>query len=301
MNNGKTIIILPFSSPYNWASIVEFLLLRAIPHVESVIHNKYTRVVSVGNHIGTIEIGLMEGRNCLQLTIRGLSTQDYSLVTARIRRIFDLDANPTKISQCFGKSRLLSPLLEMYPGLRVPGAWDGFELTVRAIIGQQISVRGATTMIGRLVEEFGAPLHSRQSNGLSHLFPTAEVLSSVDASRFKFPKSRANAISNLAKAYCNGDVSYDLAQNFDNFIRSLTKISGIGDWTAQYVAMRYLRQADAFPASDLGLLVGASLTEKRVKPAELLRRAEKWRPWRAYAAMYIWKRYAFLRKGDACR
>ena len=301
MDRSEAIIILPFISPYNWLSILDFLSLRAIPHVESVIENRYMRVVSVGSRIGMIGIGPLEGKNCLELTIRGLSTMDHHLVTTRVRRIFDLDANPAEISQCLGRDQLLSPLLKMHPGLRVPGAWDGFELTVRAIVGQQVSVRGATTMIGRLVEEFGTPLPSRQINGLGYLFPAAEDLASVDASCFKFPKSRAHAIINLAKAYCNGDVSYDLAQNLDEFRNSLTRIPGIGDWTAQYVAMRYLRQTDAFPVSDLGILAGASATEEKMKPAELLRRAEKWRPWRAYAAMYIWKRYASLRQGDTGR
>jgi AraC family transcriptional regulator of adaptative response / DNA-3-methyladenine glycosylase II len=165
----------------------------------------------------------------------------------------------------------------------VPGCWDGFELAVRAILGQQVSVKGASTLAGRLVQTFGAPLLSVAP--LTHLFPSAEVLAEADVAVIGLPRKRAESIRALARAVIDGRVVFSSVKNVDALQARLCELPGIGDWTAQYIAMRALGEPDAFPASDLGLLRSLSLDDE----CEVARRAEAWRPWRAYAAMYLWQ------------
>jgi AraC family transcriptional regulator, regulatory protein of adaptative response / DNA-3-methyladenine glycosylase II len=197
--------------------------------------------------------------------------------------MFDLSAVPSEIASCLAKDSLLTERIESTPGLRVPGCWDGFELAVRAILGQQISVAGASTLAGRLVQAFGKRL--TLASPLTHLFPSADVLAQADVASIGLPESRAETIRSLARAVSEGRISFVSVTNVEEFQSRLREIPGIGDWTAQYIAMRALGDPDAFPAGDLGLLRAASIGDQR----ELLRRAEGWRPWRAYAAMYLWQ------------
>jgi AraC family transcriptional regulator of adaptative response / DNA-3-methyladenine glycosylase II len=171
-------------------------------------------------------------------------------------------------------------------GLRVPGAWDGFELAVRAILGQQVSVKGATTLAGRLVRAFGEPMDG--GPGLTHVFPTPERLAAADYSSIGLPAARAEAIRQLASAVARGELVFSGAAEPGHFIERFKKLPGIGEWTAQYVAMRALGNPDAFPAADLGLLRATGFA----KPKELEERADRWRPWRAYAAMHLWQENA---------
>jgi len=168
------------------------------------------------------------------------------------------------------------------PGMRVPGCWNGFELAVRAILGQQITVKGATALAGRIARTFGQPIAT--AHNLTHLFPPAEVLADANLTSVGLTRSRAETIRVLARAVCNGDINFAGIVESDAFLTRLCEIPGIGKWTAQYVAMRALGEPDAFPSGDLGLLHALSLENSR----ELEQRAEAWRPWRAYAAMYLW-------------
>jgi AraC family transcriptional regulator, regulatory protein of adaptative response / DNA-3-methyladenine glycosylase II len=178
---------------------------------------------------------------------------------------------------------LLASRIEAIPGLRVPGCWDGFELAVRAILGQQVSVKAASTLAGRLVRVFGTPIAA--SPPLTHLFPRPELLAEADVARIGLPRKRAQTVRALAREVSEGRIVFGQVHNVRDFQARLQELPGIGDWTAQYIAMRALGEPDAFPASDLGLLRYASLDHEH----ELLRRAEAWRPWRAYAAMYLWQ------------
>jgi AraC family transcriptional regulator of adaptative response / DNA-3-methyladenine glycosylase II len=178
---------------------------------------------------------------------------------------------------------LLAKRIEAMPDLRVPGSWDGFELAVRAILGQQVSVAGASTLAGRLVRTFGTPISACLP--LTHQFPVPEVLAEADVARIGLPKKRAETIRALARAVSEDKIVFGPVMNVEDFQSRLRELPGIGNWTAQYVARRALGDPDAFPAGDLGLLRGASLNHER----DLARRAEAWRPWRAYAAMYLWK------------
>jgi AraC family transcriptional regulator of adaptative response / DNA-3-methyladenine glycosylase II len=208
--------------------------------------------------------------------------------------MFDLDASPDDVSRVLAKDAVLKPLLKRKPGIRVPGAWDGFELTVRAILGQQVSVAAATTLAGRLARRYGRALGVAvpgvaEGEGPSLVFPRPENLLRARLGDLGIINSRAATIRRVAKAVVDGDLSFDPAQRVGEFCRSLVAIKGIGEWTASYVAMRALKDPDAFPHADLGLLRAFDADDRqRMKPAELRVRAEAWRPWRAYAALLLW-------------
>lgn len=229
-----------YRTPFDWNGLVTWLGARAIPGVEAIDNNTYIR-----------------GR------VRVWHEDEAVHTTAepeRVRRVFDLDADPAAIHAALGRDRMLAPLLRKRPGVRVPGAWDPFELAIRAIVGQQVSVAGARTVLGRI-----AAAHTITPGGLAEV--TVEGM----------PRKRAETIRNLARAVATGDVVLGASD--------LTRLPGIGPWTANYIAMR-LGDADAFPAGDLILRRNAGdLTER-----ELLKRAEAWRPYRAYAAMLLWMR-----------
>ncbi len=205
----------------------------------------------------------------------------------RVRRLFDLDADPLRIATDLGRDPDLARLVAARPGVRVPGAWDPFELAVRAVLGQQVSVKGATTLAGRLVQTFGKPVETTGSQGLTHRFPRADELADADLSGIGLPRARAATVRALAGAVASGELSLEGPGSLDA-MEELRSIEGVGDWTAQYVAMRALNEPDAFPAGDLGLRRAVSHVDRIVTAAALARRAEAWRPWRAYAAMWLW-------------
>ncbi len=202
-------------------------------------------------------------------------------VLAGVKRLFDLASDPCMIDA------LLGPLAADHPGLRVAGAFDGFELTVRAIIGQQVSVQGATTVAGRFVAAFGEPLADAPDH-LSHLFPTAATVAGLnpeEISLLGMPRARGRTIVALAEAAACGDIVLKPGADPESTVAKLKMLPGVGDWTAQYVAMRALSWPDAFPHGDLG--IAKAIGER--SPKRVLEIAEAWRPWRSYAAMHLWK------------
>jgi AraC family transcriptional regulator of adaptative response / DNA-3-methyladenine glycosylase II len=213
-------------------------------------------------------------------------------IVERIRTMFDLNADCAAIVRGLQTDPVLAPRIASHPGLRVPGCWSGFELAVRAILGQQITVKGATALAGRIVKAFGQPFAA--ANNLTHLFPLPEVLADANLASVGMPGARAETIRGLARVVCNGRIRFDGVTDCDAFLTRLCEIPGIGKWTAQYVAMRALGEPDAFPSSDLGLLRALSLNSTR----DLERRAEAWRPWRAYAAVYLWNIASKPRNSD---
>ena len=271
---------LSFRPPLDWERLLGFLAPRAIPGVEVVDAGSYRRAISLQGKRGTIEVRL--GR-ALELSIDFPDVRALILIVDRVRRLFDLRADPSEIRAQLSRDPLLAGFR---PGLRVPGAWDGFELAVRAILGQQVSVKGATTLAGRLVRAFGEPVDG--GAGLTHLFPTPEILAIADYSTIGLPAARAEAIRRLASAVARGELTFSGAVEPGSFLERFKKLPGIGEWTAQYVAMRALGDPDAFPAADLGLLRATGLAN----PKQLEARAERWRPWRAYAAMHLWQENA---------
>lgn len=283
---------LSYRSPFSFTHLLQFFAARAIPGVEVVSDGRYLRSVTIDGIHSVID--LHDGGGNVLLTVHGAGTRSLLPIIQRVRGIFDLDASPDDVSSFLSRDKLLKSMIRKQPGIRVPGVWDGFELTVRAILGQQISVSAATTLSGRLAKRYGEKITVAVpgiEDGLApHLiFPRAEKLLRARLGDLGIIRSRADTIRRIAKAVVDDHITFDPAQNVDEFCKSLVTIKGIGEWTAQYIAMRALKDPDAFPHSDLGLLRALDAPDRdRMKPAELKARAEAWRPWRAYAALLLW-------------
>lgn len=282
------VIDLHYTPPYDWPAMIEFLAARAIAGVETVEPNRYARTVEIDGVPGTIEIAPAEERSALAATIRISNKKTLPKIISRIRRVFDLDADIQRITAQLTQDETLAPLVAARPGLRVPGAWDEFELAIRAILGQQITVAAARRLAGKLAVEYGRPIQPSDHTlpGLTTLFPCCEALAAADLSTLGMPRSRARTLSTLSAA-CPGLFLH--GQDVGRTVANLKALPGIGEWTAQYIAIRALRDPDAFPAADIGLLRAMTPPEgTRPSPAALLARAEAWRPWRAYAAQHLW-------------
>jgi AraC family transcriptional regulator of adaptative response / DNA-3-methyladenine glycosylase II len=280
---------LAYRPPFDWNRIIRFLAARAIPGVESVSPAAYRRTIAVGAGEGLLAVSHARDAHHLVARIRFVDPAPLQRISQRVRRIFDLEADPDVIAADLARAPRLRRALRAAPGLRVPGAWDGFELAVRAVLGQQVSVKGATTLSGRLVDRFGERSRIAGDDGDPHShFPTPEVLAAADVSEIGLPRARAAAISALAGAVAGGELHLDASRDLDSTVGQLTALPGIGEWTAHYVAMRALREPDAFPATDLGLRRALATNGRPLSGAELRDVAEDWRPWRAYAAMLLW-------------
>ena len=287
---ADVVLRLPYASPYDWDAMRAFLAARAIPGVEEVRDGSYRRTLAVGDVHGTIAVAPDATASELRVAIRVSDVAVLSDVVARVRRVFDLEADPRAIATHLAHDPLLAPLVASRPGLRVPGGWDGFELAVRAILGQQVSVTGARTLAGRLVARYGEPLAGGRGDArLTHVFPTPARLADADPSALGLPRSRGEALRALARASRDDARLFRTAQGLDEAVARLRALPGVGEWTAQYVALRALREPDAFPADDLGLQRAlAGEDGRRSSARQLLQRAEPWRPWRAYAAQHLW-------------
>jgi AraC family transcriptional regulator of adaptative response / DNA-3-methyladenine glycosylase II len=286
--NGRGLVLkLPFRPPLAWTALLDFLGARATPGVEAVRGDTYRRTIEASGAAGVLEVGPAAGEAHLRLRLDLPSWAGLIRVVERVRRIFDLDADPDEIGARLGRDRVLGARVAASPGLRVPGAWDGFELAVRAVLGQQVTVRGATTLAGRLARLFGERVDVRDS-ALSRLFPTPARLMDADLSAVGLPRRRAETIRALARAVARGELALDASRGLEDAVARLSAIPGVGGWTADYVAMRALGEADAFPAADLGLRRAAANGRGPLSAGELARMAEAWRPWRSYAAMYLW-------------
>jgi AraC family transcriptional regulator of adaptative response / DNA-3-methyladenine glycosylase II len=280
---------LPFRAPFDAASLFSFLEERALPGVESVRGHAYSRTIRSRGRAGTLTVSHEPGQDVLRLSLNLSPGPDLLDVVRRTGRIFDVDADPVAIGETLSRDPLLAPLVAARPGLRVPGVWDPFELAVRAILGQQVSVRGARTLAGRLVERFGERLPVKLAgDGLTHLFPSPAALASADLSAVGLPGARAGAIRSLAQAVSGGRLELTAPLGLADFEERLTALPGIGPWTAQYVALRALGEPDAFPAGDLGLRRALERTGGAASARDLAARAGLWRPFRAYATMHLW-------------
>jgi AraC family transcriptional regulator of adaptative response / DNA-3-methyladenine glycosylase II len=286
-SNGEFSLLLRYQPPYDWPAMLEFLLQRAIPGVERVADGCYSRTIELNGVQGTLSIRPAEG-NALRARIRIPKVSTLPGIIARLRRVFDLAADPLPISDHLATDPVLAPLVAKRPGLRVPGAWDGFELAIRAVLGQQITVPAAVRLAGRLVAAYGAPM-TAPDRGLTHVFPRPEVLAVADLTALGMPRSRAATVSAVAAAIMAESDLFGANRGLNEAVQRLRSIRGVGEWTAQYIALRQLREPDAFPAADIGLMRALANDQGR-RPAadELLARAEKWRPWRAYAAQHLW-------------
>ena len=280
------VLRLDYRPPLEWEQLLSFLRGRAIPGVEHAGEAEYRRTVRLGGRTGWLSVRKDPKRPALlaevSLSLAGVLMQ----VAARLRALFDLDAQPEVIAECLGRDALLAKHVQAHPGLRVLGAFEPFELAVRAILGQQVTVRAATTLSGRLVARFGEPVDSPHAE-VSRLFPLPETLAAAsedDVAALGMPGARARSLLGVARAVADGAVRLDRHADVDETMAALEALPGIGAWTAHYVAMRALRWPDAFPASDLGIRKALG----GVTAKEAGARAEAWRPWRSYAAIHLW-------------
>lgn len=281
---------LPYRAPYDWEAVISFLAARAIPGVEVVSSARYARTISVDDAKGVVIVTPGAG-DFLVAEIRFSELRVLPAVIARIRRVFDLTADPGPIREHLSQDPTLAPLVAARPGLRAPGAWDGFEMAIRAVLGQQITVGAARALASKLVETYGEPLEDPVAEELSltRVFPKPERLVGQDIAALGMPKARGAALEGLAQAVVAEPAIFSPRGNLDSTIAALSRLPGIGEWTAQYIALRELREPDAFPHSDVGLL--RAMTDRdgvRPTPEALLERSRRWRPWRAYAAQHLW-------------
>jgi AraC family transcriptional regulator, regulatory protein of adaptative response / DNA-3-methyladenine glycosylase II len=277
---------LSYRPPYDWPQVIGFLAARATPGIEAVDAGRYQRTIAIGETTGTIAIGPADEGPALMLDVRVGDPRSLLAIVERVRRMFDLGADPALVAQQLSGDVLLRRAAAAHAGIRTPGAWDAFEITVRAILGQQISVKAATTIAGRIAERWGTSLDSDSplptpNSPLNRLFPTPDQLADAPLEEAGITSSRARTLRLLSRAVRDGGIVFNGVSTLD----SLRAIPGIGDWTAQYVAMRALNEPDAFPSGDLVLRQMAGGCSAR----ELERRSEAWRPWRAYAVMLLWQ------------
>jgi AraC family transcriptional regulator of adaptative response / DNA-3-methyladenine glycosylase II len=273
---------LSYRPPMDWRGIIDFLEQRAIPGVERVHDGIYHRTVCADEHRGWLSAAIDETRNCIVVSISHSLIPAVMQVLTRTRRLFDLCADPVGIANQIGE------LAATNPGARVPGAYDGFEMAVRAICGQQITVRGATAVSGRIAEAFGEPLIDCPVEGLTHYWPIARIVAEQSKESLVscgLIGRRAESIIELSKAVAAQTVVLEPGVDIERTMKLLNTIPGIGEWTSQYIAMRALGWPDAFPHSDLGLMKALRTTDARLS----LKIAEQWRPWRAYAAVHLWR------------
>lgn len=287
-SRGEIELLLRYQPPYDWPSILAFLRRRAIPGIERVTPEEYARTLRLGGATGTVTVKPADNQHALRVKVRFPTLSALPTIIARVRRVFDLAADPLPITAHLARDPALAPLVRARPGLRVPGAWDGFELAIRAVLGQQITVAAAARLAGRVVAAYGETLVV-PDGPLTHVFPTPEALARSDLATLGMPRARAAALSAVAAAALADPHLFEATRNLDEAIERLRAIRGVGEWTAQYIAMRQLREPDAFPAADLGLLRAMAHQDGHAhSSSELLDRARPWRPWRAYAAQHLW-------------
>jgi AraC family transcriptional regulator, regulatory protein of adaptative response / DNA-3-methyladenine glycosylase II len=279
---GILVCEVAYRPPLDWEHLLRFIAGRASTGVEVVEGQRYLRTVRVGKVTGWMSVQPSAGRHALRVELASSLAPVILPVLTRVKRLFDLSADPQRIAEHLG------PLAEAHPGMRVPGSFNGFETAVRAILGQQVSVKGASTLAGRITTAFGEPVETPHP-GLTHLSPSPERLAAAatgEIASLGMPGARADAIRGMAQATVEGRISLEGRGDPEPMMERLRALPGIGEWTAQYLAMRALSWPDAFPDGDLGIRKALEQPDAR----EVRALAEQWRPWRSYAAMHLWRR-----------
>lgn len=286
-SEGKLTLRLQYRPPFDFDTLLAYFTKRAIPGVEEVVDGRYRRTVALPHSRGVIELEPAEKTNAIRLRLQLSDLSDLSMLVQRCRHLFDLDAIPDAIADVLGCDPLLAPLLAARPGLRIPGTIDGFELAVRAILGQQVSIAGARTLASRLVARLGTPLEQRQGT-LTHFFAAPQAVAQADLQGLGLTKGRIVALQALARAVADEKLELDHSAERKQVIARLLQLPGVGPWTASYIAMRALGDPDAFPLTDLGLQRAFELHNVAADRKSIEKRAEAWRPWRGYATHHLW-------------
>ena len=276
---------LPFRAPFAADTLLSFLGARAVTGIEEVREGTYLRSVQQSGNAAVVSMTPLTDH--VELRVSEDASLDLAHLSERTRRALDLHADPVAIDEGLSSDPQLAPLVARLSGIRVPGTFDGFELVVRAIFGQQVSVAGARTSLGRLVARAGTPLE-RPDGAITHLFPAAEQVAELPPEAFGMPRARAETIRRVATLVSDGQLDLSGHGSRGETLSALGEVPGIGPWTLGYVAMRALRDPDAFIAGDLGVRKGFDALGLPSTPREILARAERWRPFRAYAVMHLW-------------
>jgi AraC family transcriptional regulator of adaptative response / DNA-3-methyladenine glycosylase II len=284
-SDAEITLRLTYRPPYDWQQLHRFLSRRAIGGVESVAADRYARTVRTASGHAFLQVRPVAGADELELRIRGGESADLLSLSSLVRRMFDLSADPAKITAALQRDPRLAALVAQRPGLRIPGTWDPFESGVRAIVGQQISVAAGRTLLARLVKRAGEPV-ADDAAGLSHLFPTPASLTQSNLENLGIPRARISALQGFARAVRDGAIAFNASS--ERVKRALLQLPGVGPWTAGYVALRGLGEPDGFPAGDLILRQQAS-SASPLTASELEARAELWRPFRGYAVVHLWE------------
>ena len=281
------VLRLEYRPPFDWEAQLEFLAARCTAGVEQVREGAYRRAVRLGSSQGWVSVTADPARPALRAEVAPSLGGALMPLVARLRALFDLDARPDVVAAWLGADRLLARSLRRRPGLRVPGAFDGFEAAVRVVVGQQVSVPAATTLAGRLAGALGEPI-ATPFDGVSRLSPTAEAVVAAGEdglAKLGMPGARARTLLALARATAEGELRIHRGADLETTRAALLAVPGVGPWTAEVIAMRALGAPDAFPGGDLGVLRALGLRSAREAEAH----AERWRPWRAYAVMHLWR------------
>jgi AraC family transcriptional regulator of adaptative response / DNA-3-methyladenine glycosylase II len=273
----ERVVRLAYQPPYDFDALLAFFARRAIPGIEQIDGESYSRRFVLDGAAGSLRVSRIADDDALALAI-----------DLRVRRMFDLDADIATIHARLGRKAPLRALVRRHPGQRLPGGWDGFEIAVRAVLGQQISVAAARTLASRLVQRFGTQV-SLPNGETCHLFPLPRDLVEADFGAIGLTRARAQTLRSMAQVLCEGRVDFRLDQGLEEFVEKWVQLPGIGAWTAHYIAMRALSHADAFPAADLVLRKAVSADGAPVPLKQLQAMAEAWRPWRAYAVLHLWR------------
>jgi len=301
LNSSNTVTIsLPYRPPFDWSLMLSFFRFRQISNIEKVTQTEYCRSFILENCHGWFKVSQSadkpsyKTKHALQLTV---SMNDFSYlnqVITRVRKMFDLDADMSLIHQHLNSHPVLNSVIGQYPGLRLPGCWNIFEFSIRAILGQQISVKAATTLAQRIAEKYGSDLEQAQSPyaEMTKHFPTPEQLKQVDYSEIGLTQSRLATLQRWVDFYLATPDVFEKSENIETLEKILTQLKGIGPWTVNYIAMRGLSDPDAFPSADLGIIKALTVNGERPNNRAILATAQQWRPWRAYAAIYFWQSLA---------
>lgn len=291
-------LLLPYLAPWDWQQFQQHFALRLLPGVEHLAADRYSRSLRLDGVEGWFSVRPLTDQPALELTCSERLQPYRRPLVEKVRKMFDLDADPRAIADHFAADPLLGPRVAANPGLRLPAAFDPFEQAVRAIVGQQVTVKAAVTITRRLLERLGEPLADGPP-GLFVLFPTPQAIAEDPLERIGMPLKRVQALRRLAAAVAEGALGLHVEDGAEALVRRLCELPGIGPWTAEYIALRGFGAVDAFPAGDLGLLKAPLWGAAGISTKALAARAEAWRPWRAYAAVHIWQDYATPRTPEA--
>ncbi len=284
------ILHLSYHLPFNFRQVTGFLKKRAIPGVEFAGDDIYSRSIEIDNMTGFITVSCKNKENTVSLEVEFPDIKKLFYIMETVKNIFDLNAPVKIIDKILKKDPFLKNLVKQNPGIRVPGSFNSFELCIRAIVGQQVSVKGATTLIGRIASRYGKKLNIPNNFGLQYLFPGPEILADSDFDGIGLTKTRISTIKLISIAFIENRIVFNPFSDPVDLKNALLEIKGIGEWTARYIIMRTVKSPDAFPYSDLGLIKAVSSDKTLVSEKRLKKMAKHWKPWRAYAAMYLWSR-----------